>query len=119
VDRGRLAARAVGAAHRRDRQGGPPSRGLKPAGNHSAGLVDISEGAIVSIPAGGGRYVSATVVNQDHYINRGINAPGKNPVSVEEFETPGVTVAARILVDLWSWLCGERRQGSTLVGLDF
>ena len=31
VDRGRLAARAVGAAHRRDRLAGPPSGGLKRA----------------------------------------------------------------------------------------
>src|ERR1017187_5469828 len=31
VDRGRLAARAVGAAHRRDRVAGPPSGGLKRA----------------------------------------------------------------------------------------
>jgi hypothetical protein len=35
VDRGRLAARAVSAAHRRDHLAGPPPRGLN---GHRAGL---------------------------------------------------------------------------------
>ena len=32
--------------------------------------VDISQGATVTVPEGGDRYVSVMVVNQDHYINR-------------------------------------------------
>jgi hypothetical protein len=39
------------------------------------------------------------VVNQDHYINRIFHDPGRYILSVEEFDTPWVTVAAGILVD--------------------
>ncbi len=66
---------------------------------YSAALVDISAGATVVVPDGGGRYVSVMVVNQDHYINRILHAPGEHRLTVDEFETPWVAVAARILVD--------------------
>jgi hypothetical protein len=39
------------------------------------------------------------VVNQDHYINRVLHEPGDHALSVDEFDTPWVAVAARILVD--------------------
>ncbi|MBV9416624.1 MAG: DUF1254 domain-containing protein [Solirubrobacterales bacterium] len=66
---------------------------------YSAAIVDISEGATVNVPDGGDRYVSVMVVNQDHYINRIVHEPGQHSLAVEEFDTPWVTVAARILVD--------------------
>jgi hypothetical protein len=66
---------------------------------YSAAVLDISEGATVSVPDGGDRYVSLMVVNQDHYINRIFHEPGEHVLTVEEFDTPWVAVAARILVD--------------------
>jgi hypothetical protein len=66
---------------------------------YSAAVVDISDGATVTVPDGGDRYVSVMVVNQDHYINRVIHEPGEHQLTVEEFDTPWVAVAARILVD--------------------
>jgi hypothetical protein len=39
------------------------------------------------------------VVNQDHYVNRVLHEPGEHDLTVNEFDTPWVTVAARILVD--------------------
>lgn len=66
---------------------------------YSIGIVDISEGAIVTVPDGGTRYVSTMVVNQDHYINRILHEPGEHRLTVEEFDTPWVAVATRILVD--------------------
>ena len=66
---------------------------------YSSAVVDISEGATVSVPDGGDRYVSVMVVNQDHYINRVIHEPGDYELTVEEYDTPWVGVAARILVD--------------------
>jgi len=39
------------------------------------------------------------VVNQDHYINRILTEPGDYPLTVEEFDTPYVLLAARVLVD--------------------
>jgi hypothetical protein len=66
---------------------------------YSAAVVDISEGATLAIPDGGHRYVSVMVVNQDHYINRVFHEPGRQALTVDEFDTPWVAVAARVLVD--------------------
>ena len=66
---------------------------------YGTAVVDISQGATVSIPEGGDRYVSVMVVNQDHYINRVLHEPGDHPLTVEEFDTPWVAVGARVLVD--------------------
>jgi hypothetical protein len=66
---------------------------------YSSAIVDISQGATVTVPDGGDRYVSVTVVNQDHFINRILHDPGEHALTVEDFDTPWVAVAARILVD--------------------
>ena len=66
---------------------------------YSSAIVDISAGATVTLPDGGDRYISAMVVNQDHFINRILHEPGDHHLTVEEFETPWVAVAVRILVD--------------------
>ena len=66
---------------------------------YSAAIVDISAGATITVPDGGKRYISVMVVNQDHYINRILHDPGQYILTVEEFDTPWVAVAARILVD--------------------
>ncbi len=66
---------------------------------YSTALVDISQGATVTLPDGGDRYVSVMVVNQDHYVNRVLHEPGEHHLTVDEFDTPHVLLAARILVD--------------------
>ena len=66
---------------------------------YSVAIVDISDGATVTLPDGGDRYISVMVVNQDHYINRLLHDAGQHTLTVEEFDTPWVAVAARILVD--------------------
>jgi len=66
---------------------------------YSAAIVDISEGARLTIPDGGDRYVSVMVVNQDHYINRVFHDAGDYELTVDEFDTPWAAVAARVLVD--------------------
>jgi hypothetical protein len=66
---------------------------------YSSAIVDISAGATVTLPDGGDRYISAMVVNQDHFINRILHEPGDHHLTLEEFETPWVAVAVRILVD--------------------
>ena len=37
---------------------------------YSAVIVDISEGATLTIPESGDRYLSIMIVNEDHYINK-------------------------------------------------
>jgi hypothetical protein len=66
---------------------------------YSSAVVDISGGATLVIPDSGDRYLSVMVVNQDHYINRVLHQPGKHALTVEEFDTPWVGIAASVLVD--------------------
>jgi len=62
-------------------------------------VVNISDGATVTVPDARGRYLTVMVVNQDHYINRVFTEPGEYPLTVEEFDTPYVLLGARVLVD--------------------
>jgi len=66
---------------------------------YSTVVVDISAGATVTIPDTGGRYISVSVVNQDHYINEVFHDAGTYQLTVEKFDTPFVAVNTRILVD--------------------
>jgi hypothetical protein len=66
---------------------------------YSAAVVDISAGATIVVPDAGRRYLSVMIVNQDHYINQVFHKPGQYDLTVEEFGTPYVLAAARVLVD--------------------
>jgi hypothetical protein len=66
---------------------------------YSAAVVDISAGATIVVPDAGRRYLSVMIVNQDHYINQVFHKPGQYDLTVEEFGTPCVLAAARVLVD--------------------
>ena len=66
---------------------------------YSSAIVDISGGATLTLPDSGGRYLSVMVVNEDHYINRILHEPGTHELTVDEFDTDYVLVAARTLVD--------------------
>ncbi len=62
-------------------------------------IVDITRGATVRVPDSGGRYLSVMVVNQDHDINRIFTEPGDYALTMDDFDTPYVLLAARTLVD--------------------
>ena len=66
---------------------------------YSFAVVDLSEGATLSMPDPGTRYVSAMVVNQDHYVNRVIHEPGEHHLTMEDFDTPYVVLAIRTLAN--------------------
>jgi hypothetical protein len=66
---------------------------------YSGAVVDISAGATIVLPDAGRRYLSVMIVNQDHYVNRVFHKPGQYHLTVEEFGTPYVLAAARVLVD--------------------
>jgi hypothetical protein len=66
---------------------------------YSFAIADISEGARVTVPDSGDRYLSVMVVNQDHYINRLFHDAGEYDLTVAEFDTRWVLVAVRVLVD--------------------
>ncbi|WP_083191307.1 DUF1214 domain-containing protein [Salipiger sp. CCB-MM3] len=66
---------------------------------YSMALVDISEGATLTLPDAGTRYVSAMVVNQDHYINKVFLGGGSHTLDLATFDTPFVVIVIRTLVD--------------------
>jgi hypothetical protein len=66
---------------------------------YSAAVVDLRDGATLTIPDAGDRYVSVMIVNQDHYINRVFHEAGAHELTIDEFGTDYVLVAARILFD--------------------
>ena len=66
---------------------------------YSFGIIDLSDGATLTVPEAGGRYLSVMVVNEDHYVNRVFHEAGTYDLTVEEFDSPYVAVAARTLVD--------------------
>ncbi len=66
---------------------------------YSAAIVDISKGATLTIPETNGRYLSAMVISEDHFINNVFHKPGTYKLSMEEFGTPYVNITFRILVD--------------------
>ncbi|MBY0287575.1 MAG: DUF1254 domain-containing protein [Mycobacteriaceae bacterium] len=66
---------------------------------YSFAIVDISAGAVLTLPDSGERYLSAMIVNQDHFINAVYHGAGTYPLTVDQFDTPYVLVAVRILVN--------------------
>ena len=55
---------------------------------YSLAIVDISEGATLTVPDSGGRYLSVMIVNEDHYINRVLHEAGDYELTIQEFNTP-------------------------------
>ncbi|SEB61266.1 DUF1214 domain-containing protein [Microbacterium hydrocarbonoxydans] len=66
---------------------------------YSAAIIDVAEGATITIPDTAGRYVSVMLVSEDHYINRVLHEPGEHRLSADELGSGFVLAAARILVD--------------------
>ncbi|MFD6857958.1 DUF1254 domain-containing protein [Rhodococcus sp. NPDC060090] len=66
---------------------------------YSFAIVDVSGGAVVTVPESGERYVSVMVVDQDHYVDRIFHDPGEHRLATGDFPTAYVAVAIRILVD--------------------
>lgn len=66
---------------------------------YSSAVVDVTEGATLTLPDVGDRYMSAMIVNQDHFINEVFLGRGTFTLDVDKFDTPYVTVFLRVLVD--------------------
>ncbi len=66
---------------------------------YSFAIVDISQGATLTLPDPGERYMSVMVVNEDQYINNIFHEGGTYELSMEEFDTNYVLLAGRIMVD--------------------
>ncbi|MBK0398552.1 DUF1214 domain-containing protein [Limibaculum sp. M0105] len=66
---------------------------------YSTAVIDIREGATLTLPDVGDRYMTAMVVNQDHYINEVFFGGGTYTLDMASFDTPYVIVFLRVLVD--------------------
>ncbi|KAA1423902.1 DUF1214 domain-containing protein [Mumia zhuanghuii] len=66
---------------------------------YSFAVVDISAGARVTLPDAGDRYMSAMVVNNDHYVDAIFHGAGTYELTVDQFGTEHVMVGVRTLVD--------------------
>jgi len=63
-------------------------------------VVDISQGATLTVPDAGDRYLSVMVINQDHYINRIFTEAGTYELTVAphrgmELPDPAVSTTTR------------------------
>ena len=66
---------------------------------YSFAVVDISAGATLTLPDHGERYLSAMVVNEDHYVDAVFHDAGTHELSRDRFGSAHVVLAVRILVD--------------------
>lgn len=66
---------------------------------YSSAVVDISEGATVTLPGSGERYMSVMVLNEDHYLNKVFHKGGTYKLTMKEFKTPYVILSARTLAN--------------------
>ena len=66
---------------------------------YSSAVVDISQGATLTVPDCGDRYLSVMVVNEDHHVNAILRDPGQHRLSVDDHHTPFVNLSVRLFVD--------------------
>lgn len=66
---------------------------------YSIAVVDVSGGAILTLPEHGERYLSAMVVNQDHYVTAIFHEPGAYELTADQLGSRYVLIGVRILVD--------------------
>lgn len=64
---------------------------------YSFAIVDISDGASVTIPEYGDRYLSVMLINRDHYINRVLHEPGTYSLTPGELGSDFIALVVRIL----------------------
>ena len=66
---------------------------------YSTAVVDITQGATLTLPEVGERYMTAMIYNQDHYVNAVFHGGGIYTLDMDTFDTPYVIVFMRTLVD--------------------
>ena len=66
---------------------------------YSMAVVDVSDDAVLVLPKAGERYLSAMVVNQDHFIPTVFHGGGRHRLDRKAMETDFVLVIIRTLVD--------------------
>jgi hypothetical protein len=66
---------------------------------YSFAVIDLAGGVTLTIPGHGTRYLSAMIVNNDHYVNAIYHQAGTYELTVADHGTRYVTAAVRIFAD--------------------
>jgi hypothetical protein len=66
---------------------------------YSFAVVDLAGGATLTLPDAGERYLSAMVLDNDHYVTHVLHDAGEHRLTVEDVGTRYAVVAVRTLVD--------------------
>lgn len=66
---------------------------------YSFAIVDLARPARLRLPDADGRYLSAMVVNEDHYVNSVFHDAGEYVLTSDDYESRYIFVVVRILVD--------------------
>jgi hypothetical protein len=67
--------------------------------SYSFAIVDLAEPARLTLPDADDRYLSAMIVNEDHFVNEVLHEAGEYTLTSEQYESRYVLVGVRILVD--------------------
>jgi hypothetical protein len=66
---------------------------------YSFGIVDLAQPARLRLPDADGRYLSAMIVNEDHFVNSVFHEAGEHTLTSDQCGSRYVLVGVRILVD--------------------
>src|SRR5271166_88693 len=66
---------------------------------YSFAIVDLAQPAHLRLPDAGGRYLSAMIVNEDHFVNSVLHEAGEHTLTSDQYGSRYVLVGVRILVD--------------------
>jgi hypothetical protein len=66
---------------------------------YSFAIVDLAEPARLTLPDADGRYFSAMIVNEDHFVNKIFHDAGEHTLTGDQYGSRYVLVGVRILVD--------------------
>jgi hypothetical protein len=66
---------------------------------YSFAIVDLAEPPRLRLPDARGRYFSAMVVNEDHFVNKVFHEPGEHVLTSDQYGSRYVLVGVRLLVD--------------------
>jgi hypothetical protein len=66
---------------------------------YSFAIVDLAEPARLTLPDAGDRYLSAMIINEDHFVNEVFHDAGKYTLTKDHCGSRYVLVGVRILVD--------------------
>lgn len=66
---------------------------------YSFAIVDLAEPARLTLPDAGGRYLSAMIVNEDHFVNEVLHDAAEYTLTSDHYGSRYALVGIRILVD--------------------